>query len=222
MKLVRIAPSLALIFALVLSGGEAWAEPPAQTRALGKTYGEWSGLWWQWLTSIPATTNPVSQTGTINCSLGQKGAVVFLAGTLGGTAVRSCSVPDKAIFFPLVNFVDFNSPDFSWTVAQKRENADILMSLACNLSASVDGTPTVYNVARVRAQSPAFSLLAGPDDILGRDPGALDTEAISDGIWVMLPPLSQGTHTLVFTGALCNPPGSPFFEVDVTYNLTVY
>lgn len=221
MKLIKTAPALALVCAFTIVVGPVWAAPPAETAVLGKTYGEWSALWWQWLTSIPAATNPISKTGAVDCSLGQKGAAVFLAGTLGGTAVRNCAVPKKAIFFPLVNLVDFNSPSSSWTVAEKRENADTVMSLACDLSASVDGTPTIYDVARVRAQSPTFSLLAGPDDVLGRDPGALDTETIADGIWVMLPPLSKGSHTLAFTGALCSPPGTPFFEVDVTYNLTV-
>ena len=200
------------------------AAQPARETILGKSYGEWSAQWWQWLVSIPATTNPLAQSGPVDCALGQRGPVIFLPGTLGGSpVVRSCTVPEKALFFPLVNFVAFNTPlpDPQLTVTEKRVLADSLISLACDLSASIDGIPLIHQVTLARAQSPIFSLLAGADDVLGRDPGALDTEALSDGYWIMVPPLSVGAHTLRFTGGLCYPPGTSIFQVDVTYNLTV-
>lgn len=106
-------------------------------------------------------------------------------------------------------------------MAEKREAADFSLSLACNLSAEIDGTPTVYSLVTARTQSPTFSSLAGPDDIFGRDPGALDPATVSDGYWIMLPPLSAGAHTLTVTGVLCSPPGAPFFQTDVTCNLAV-
>ena len=221
MKSLKIAPSLALALAFISLAGAAWAGPPTHTKVLGKTFGQWSAEWWQWVTSIPSATNPLVQTGVVDCSIGENGGVIFLAGTLGGTAVRTCSVPKKAIFFPLINIVNFNLPGFSSTVVEKRQVGDFVMSMACNLNTTIDGTPVIYEVARVRTQSAPFSLVAGPDDVLGRDPGAIDTETISDGIWIMLPPLSEGAHTLRFTGAVCSPPGTPTFEVDVTYNLTV-
>jgi hypothetical protein len=80
---------------------------PVNANAYGNTYGEWSARWWQWLLSIPAATNPNSDTTGANCAQEQAGPVWFLAGTFGGSAVtRSCTVPaGKALFFPILNSI---------------------------------------------------------------------------------------------------------------------
>jgi hypothetical protein len=45
---------------------------------------------------------------------------------------------------------------------------------------------------------------------------------ISEGYWVVLPPLSRGAHTLTIHGAACNAAtGDVFFEIGVTYHLTI-
>jgi hypothetical protein len=218
-----VTPVLGLL--AVLGFACAQAAPSEQANVLGKTYGEWQAEWWQWVSSIPAGENPILQSGAVNCRLGQRGAVWFLAGTFGGDpVVRSCTIPaGKAIFFPLVNTIilDLPPPDAPFTVAEKRQAADAALSLACNLSAELDGTPTVYSVVTGRTQSPPFFALAGLDDIFGRDPGTLDPAAVSDGYWIMLSPLPPGEHTLRFTGALCDPSGTPFFSTDATYTLTI-
>lgn len=219
-----IKTAIVFLLAVLITGQSVDAAPSARETVLGKSYGEWSAQWWQWLVAIPAGSNPILQSGPVNCALGQRGPVIFLPGTLGGGPIlRSCTVPEKALFFPLVNLVAINTPlpDPQLTVAEKRTFADSTISLACNLQATLNGVPLVHSLTIARAQSPTFSLLAGPDDLLGRDPGELDPESVSDGYWIMVPPLSPGAHTLQFSGALCSPPGTPFFEVDVTYSLTV-
>jgi hypothetical protein len=58
----------------------------------------------------PTTRPPLPQTAAVgpgaSCAYGQSGAVLFLANTWGGAAVRdACMVPSgKAIFFPILNF----------------------------------------------------------------------------------------------------------------------
>jgi len=206
----------------------AFAADTGQPAIFGKTYGEWSANWWQWLESqdfIPST-----EQGKVDCSAGQLGRVWFLAGSEGtGPAERKCTVPSGTLlFFPLVNAEFNNEPDETTcadgplggpcTEAEKREILDGVMSdntpgifnsRACNLDSTVDGIPTLFsNFATVRTQSPPFPFLG-------------DTETVSDGIWVMLS-LPEGKHTLHFKGALCDlDTNIPIFEVDVTYKLTV-
>jgi len=210
---------------------------PGQPQANGKTYGEWSAEWWQWVLSFPAATNPLLEQGDVDCSRGQSGPVWFLAGNVGGVSERRCTVRNKPLFFPLVNSTFFNDASLGeeFTVAEKRDVLDSLFDsfaggvlddlFACQLSATVDGEPTAFTTATARAQSPIFDYFAGPDDIFA-PPGNFDPETVSDGHWVMLPRLGKGEHTIHFTGALCavvslesNP--VPIFEVDVTYTVIV-
>jgi hypothetical protein len=69
----------------------------------------------------------------------------------------------------------------------------------------VDGIKTIFaDHPIVRTQSPTFPLQDAP-------------AAVSDGYWVMLPPLSKGEHQIRFTGAFCDlsksPTEVPFFTV---------
>ena len=74
----------------------------------------------------------------------------------------------------------------------------------------------------VRTQSPPFPLAASPDNVYNVPPGLVDNQVVADGYWVILPPLSVGAHELQFQGALCDPNTHvPFFEVQVTYHLTI-
>jgi hypothetical protein len=99
---------------------------------------------------------------------------------------------------------------------------DIFNSRACELSATLDGDPVVYNFPIVRTQSPPFRVEFIDDNIQGVDPGWVDEEVVSDGFWVMLSPLTAGEHEIHFTGGVCDlATGDPFFVVDVTYNITV-
>jgi hypothetical protein len=212
----------------------AHAGTQGDPKLFGKTYGEWSAEWWQWAMSIPAESNPLQEG---DCDQNQIGPVWYLAGNLGdvvGTEMRDCTVPrGKSIFFPLVNAIFFNAPEESFEVEQKRFILDALFnereptinSRACELSATLDGYPAVYNFPIVRTQSPPFRIEFIEDNIFEVDPpGWVDEEVVSDGFWVMLPPLTAGAHELHFTGFLCDDEGAPVLfpeVVDVTYHITV-
>lgn len=228
LKMGLIASLFALcLFTIVLP---TRAEPIGAD-AYGRSYGEWSAAWWQWLRSIPADVlapdgvspgHPLLAEGDVDCSLDQPpGPVWFLAGTGGGDATRSCVVPrQKALFFPLINTMFANAEGENLTVEEKREAINII-ALACRLDSILDGTPTVFSLPTVRTQSPPFLIETATPDIFDED-ALVDPEAVADGFWVMVPPLPVGEHVLQFTGSVCDPAtGAPFFTVDVTYNLSV-
>src|SRR5690242_6912625 len=60
---------------------------PIDSKPYGKTYGDWSTVWWQSILSIPIDKNPLKDNTGKDCSQGQSGPIWFLAGT-GGGAVK--------------------------------------------------------------------------------------------------------------------------------------
>jgi hypothetical protein len=207
---------------------------PPQSAAFGMSYGEWGAAWNRWMISFPADTNPVlDQTGE-DALLGQQGHVFFLAGTFGGTVVRTVTVPTgKALFFPLANWgltypedvpAELNAEEGETWMRQLLndtfDNLDI-SSLGCE----VDGVP-INNIKSYRAQSAAYAMdfpagcasVTGALGLSNRPGGGVPYEVgmhypnVSDGYWIMLAPLSKGTHTIhIFWGDY----------LDVTYHLTV-
>lgn len=197
----------------------------------GKTYSQWSAAWWQWVTAIPAASNPlVDQTGQ-NAALGQSGKVWFLAGNLGGVSERTITVPaNKALFFPILNTIylgfpcdDRNLPGCE--VDQALEQANDVRTLlsfitpsmdGATLSCKIDGIP-VRDLPAHRVQSSTLYSLALPEqNVFGLPPGAYHP-CVDDGYFLALAPLQAGRHTIHF--AAVNSDGS--FGLDVTYHLTV-
>lgn len=196
---------------------------PLNSHSHGMTYGEWSAAWWQWGLSIPAATNPILDTTGANCAEGQVGQVWFLAGTFGGSVIRSCTVPaGRALFFPILNSAfgaalgdcEPTNPSVPCDVSALRAAAAAVVDNPTTLEASVDGVE-LQNLIDYRVQSPVFSLTLSAANFLGLPSGTYAPE-VSDGYWLMLAPLSADTHTIHFKGVFNNG-----VEVEVTYNLTV-
>jgi hypothetical protein len=59
---------------------------PVDSKSYGKSYAEWSAIWWQWLLSIPNDTSPADDSTGKSCATNQQGPIWFLAGTFGGAA----------------------------------------------------------------------------------------------------------------------------------------
>jgi hypothetical protein len=199
-------------------------------------FGELSAIWWQWIYSIPATTNPNFTTqGVVDCGFDQSShsrsaQIWFLAGTFGGPADRTCTVPGGiALFFPLLNTESDNvggpqptSSPFTYSIQQLKQLAALTQNNPQELHARVDGVP----VPAYRAQSQVFSYtLPATDNVLqalgltvpgANWPSTTVFPAVSDGYWVMIEPLPPGKHTINFGGISNNG-----FTVDVTYHLTV-
>jgi len=226
MKKGRIVVVLVVGLMVTLMMAPAFADTIKEANAFGKTYGEWSARWWTVVYSTPKPDNPLLDATGEKCAVGQlapgNNQVWFLMGTVGGSAVRECTVPKgKALFFPLVNavYVNDESQGENANEAEKRVALAAHLDSACDLTGKLDEESIIISQSIVRTQSPAFPLIAGEENILGYAEGNVDNEAVADGYWVMLPPLSKGEHVLEFTGARCDPEHP--FNVDVKYNLTV-
>ena len=203
---------------------------PPRSHPYGRTYGEWSNAWWQWALSIPTSVNPLLDRNGADCSEGQSGPVWFLAGTLENTAgtkgfFRSCTIPaGKALFFPIANFVNTNlgCPPTTYTVKQLHDQLDGLIDTVTTLEADVDGKPIrdIKQLYRAKTDNTSFSVTLPSDNLFTSTscPIAAGTyhDLVSDGYYLMLTPLSVGSHTIHFKGET-----SSGFTTEVTYHLTV-
>jgi hypothetical protein len=225
-----------LAFALLLTGcggggGGSTAENEGVyspgSRPFGRTYGEWSAAWWQWVYLFSIADDPINDPTGEKAPLKQKGPVWFLAGTRGTTTERTVTVPSgKALFFPIVNICGWTTsepgPESEAEMKEIRPGVKDAVDHATELEVIMDGV-ALQGLRNYRSQSPPSFLFTSPAD---GPPERVGThEAFSDGYWIMLEPLSPGQHTLYFRGKFVFPGvdgGEEYvFETAVTYNLTI-
>lgn len=189
------------------------------------TYVQLSQEWWQWAYSMPKAGHPLA--GGTDCSAGQAGSVWFLGGAFEpGTFTRSCTVPaGKALFFPIVN-VAYNNLDEDppKTDAELHQLASFYGSAATDMSAEIDGV-AVTPISDYHVHSNVFSIWWPDAPVFDDTALGGETEAVTDGYYLMINPLPAGTHTVKFKGSLVFTTAVHGFDhtfaLDVTYNLTV-
>ena len=200
-----------------------------KSHPFGKSYTQWSEEHWRWIYSIPSDNHPAFQDGSIDLSLYQPpGRVWFLIGSFSPTPVasgfsatanRTATVPHgKALFFPIIDAeastAEGNGSTKAELLAAARGFLDPVSGLACE----IDGQ-SVPHLERFRFETPLFTWGPVPaNNILGL-PAGTTTKAVSAGYFLMLAPLSTGTHTIHFTGTSGVSPNA--FTLDITYHLTV-
>jgi hypothetical protein len=213
---------LGILLALVVASPMAFAQAG---QASGET-AELAADWWQWALSKPVEDNPLIGGDPDYSGEQCDGQPVtdtpyntwFLAGTLDGSEVeRTCTVPDGTqIFFPVGNVVFLiTEPGETEEEARQFVNEymdDVLADPRFKMKVTVDGKK-VKSDEIIRADSPLFTATVPKDGLL--DAGSYD--GVADGLWVTLPPLSQGEHTIHFE--ISAP--SVGFSQDNTYHLTV-
>lgn len=254
MKLVSRTTIVAVAVASLLIGRAAAAAKPGlpvsqvlppQAQLFGLSLGEWSARWWTWAYSYPWDANPIADTTGQFCALGDVGQVWFLGGYFGaGTVERICTVSQKPLFFPILNNVWVTTPfdPQLTTAAQIRPIVKPPTDAVTNLELWLNGEKVLdtEELIAYRAESPVFQTslalfcpVSDPSCLPGPYP------AMSDGYYVLLPPLAPGHYTLrirahqdsvtipeeVLT-SLGFPPGYwngfwPEVTQDVTYHLTV-
>jgi hypothetical protein len=191
----------------------------------GRTYHEWTAAWWQWIVSFAPDINPAFDTTGEYADEGQTGAVYFLAGTFGGEATRTITVPyGKYFLLPVVTSEwdttpgipnPLNLPD-PLSVHDLRRITHYQTNGATG-SCWINGV-RVANLSKYRARSPVFSMNFDPEfQEAAEYPAAYVRTAVSDGYWLILKPLPVGRHTIRFK-AQNNESG---FRLDVTYNITI-
>jgi hypothetical protein len=243
-NVVKLVGAVALVLAMAANLALGTLGPPdnpgiipIKDTVAGKTYGEWGDAWWQWAFSIPAVKNPVADTTGRYTAMGQPdGPVWFLAGTFGGAAERTVTIPaGKMLFFPIVNQVWVNLPEWGdnpWSKDQESYARDLIGALidtAADLACEIDGV-AVQHIAAYRCRTPQggeFMVhfpkgdiwgLVGNTDVNGDifQPGYYGP-SVQDGIFLMLAPLSPGQHTIHFTATT----GGGTWGLEVTYHLRV-
>ena len=219
-----------VVQATLLAGDTNPGIAPPNSNPHGAPYAQWGAAWWQWVFSLHAKVplNPLLTTGAVDCSYGQSDHVWFLVGALvPGSTTRSCYVPTGTwLFLPVLNAwadnVGVSPPD---TIKQLEESAAFYAE-ASELHASIDRVPVKNLFAYRAAYAPFGYRVPATDNMLqylgGNVPGSdwpttFIFPAASDGYWLMLEPLTPGSHTINFGGTGKN--GG--FQLDITYYITV-
>jgi hypothetical protein len=173
--------------------------------------------WWQ--SFMPLNQGP---SALDRCDVGTAD-VVFLAGTASSEpANRSCTISSrKSILVPLINVECSTIEGNGRTPAELRSCARDFADAFTNLTLVIDGV-AVPNLTRLRVGSNVFSFTMAQNNPFGTVPNPdaplpATTRSVADGYWVLIRPLSVGTHTITFGGEY--PPGD--FSTQVTYRLTV-
>lgn len=233
-----IVMAVSILLALTLAAPVAFGQPGQGSTASGAS-GKLAAAWWQWALSEPADTNPLigGYTDGPQCdgqpltdTLAQEW---FLGGSFGASAVeRTCTVPvGTQLFFPAFNIAILRDPaNPGDTEAHLFDQAHGYVDAALadpdfSMVVTVDGK-AVPTKRIVRAEAGIFS---GESPLLVSETNPSGSyEAVTDGYWVTLPPLSKGEHTIAWKVSAPNADTDPFTEgvqhfttQEITYNLTV-
>ncbi|WP_413758236.1 hypothetical protein [Streptomyces sp. MMBL 11-3] len=147
--------------------------------------------------SEPEGTNPVADEDGSECERNQPKDVWFLAGTFGTRAERTCSIPEWVpVAFPLVNLT--GNPAACASFMSTAKGSAVLDGEKVEADSSL-GEP-------ISVQGVALNPVSGTDERF---------TTIGCGLWVQLPPLKPGKHTLTIRGQAQD------FSVAVDYSLTV-
>lgn len=187
------------------------------SEVFGMTYTEWTVRWWQWLLSVPREYSPATDISGLYASQNQDVPNVwFLAGTFGGHAERTCTIPSgKAIFMPIINYecslagTPGISDEIQLEPMCKKEIDDIK-----DVSFQIDGL-LISDLSLYRVCSPLFDVHLTENNILNVSSG--NTKMITDGFWIFLKPPTIGRHSLITFGS-CQ---SGKINVGTSYNLVV-
>ena len=198
---------------------------PPTAIPFGKGYSEWSGEWWQWVFSIPASENPLLDGTGEKCVTAQRGPVWFLAGVTKITEANThhCSVPEgTALFLPISTVARANlggAPARTETELRNLAKSDI--DGVTDLLIEVDGVP-IRHLQLLRFTSPVFSFTLPQNNVLqatGNTAAVPGTNfpAVAEGFYAMLKPLPGGEHTIAIRGKIPD----VTFKLDFTYHLSI-
>jgi hypothetical protein len=187
----------------------------------GIPYFKWTESWWDWLVSIPSSSNPALDIDGKECQKGMhyEYPVFFLTGSLNGTSSRDCTIPsDVSIFFPATTSYCYNSAVDNRSENQLRACASLQKS-NMNTKVTIDGSDLntfAYDITNARVQSNLFGIEVPDDNILGIS--AQNISGIAAGDWVFLKPsvFSPGIHKISFAGNL----NETLSDVSYSLNIT--
>jgi len=169
----------------------------------GKTIDEWGAAWWQWAFVTPGvlgdTTGQFGPQGDVG------GRVFFAEGSGGGAVKLEYNAPaGKYILLPVATYIWTLFPPCADPRCATHIVDDNFVAHVKDAYATVDGARVgdmQEHVVRVSHSNPLIFLVnAGP--IINGYGGILAAE--QSGYWLMLAPLSPGTHQLAFGAKIPN------------------
>ncbi len=195
---------------------------PPNSIAYGRSYAEWSVIWWQWMFSAPVDKNPGLDTTGENIGWAQSGPVWFLAPNFGGVSERTGNIPaGKAIFLDLIAWESSQLEGYGSTLEELSAFSKMIIDGVENFSCEIDGVP-VRDIQQYRTQSPGLWGITLPDNnvfqLFGIDaPAGYYYPAFADGYYLMIAPLPVGSHVLHWTGDI------PMIghSQDITFHLNI-
>jgi hypothetical protein len=150
--------------------------------------------------------NPVDDVTGGDCAINQPSDVWFLAGTTGGNAERTCTIPaGRNIYAPMINQI--------CKVRTTDSSAEAIRSCTATVdsaTASLDGRQLQPHEDDSRT---AFAFTAQANSFTGFTAGR--QKAVAWGLWLGRLALESGTHTFVFSAR------SGTFTTSTTYHLVV-
>ncbi len=191
----------------------------------GKSYAEWTVLWWQEMLKTNCTTNPWLNPDKV--LFYETGPVYFLAGIAQNGGSVNVTIPqDKALLFPLVNYInDYPCPDPNFEPAAGQTLTDFLTQgakglegVVTNMKVTVDDTE-ISNLEAYFFVTDLFYFTGDPALASCFD-GCItgsSQPAVGSGFYVMVKPLSKGSHTIHYHMSV---PVWPAVQ-DGTFNVTV-
>jgi hypothetical protein len=218
---------LSMVPVLAKSKADPEVSPP-QSRPHGKSYAEWTVLWWQWLMGHPFVPgHPSFPDPTYDISANQTGRVWFLAAALG-TSERSGVVPAGTWLFvsgPSVESSSIEVGDFHGdTEDEQRAIANFFADHIVDPFCTVDGV-AVQNIEDHRIDSPQFTFTAADPWIFGPGGEGQTGTSVGDGYFFMIRPLSKGEHTIHVGGTFLFTLEDDGFDLelpaDATFHVTV-
>ncbi|GGA80137.1 hypothetical protein GCM10011521_17980 [Arenimonas soli] len=167
---------------------------PAGAKPGGRGYPELAEAWWRWAFRKPDGMRPSQDPNGAHCHDGQPGDVWFLAGTSGtGPVERTCRVPEgRPLFLPVIAALEYSVPGRRRDCAALRTAAEAVADRMVVHRVELDGQPLEPVRSAPRDCFDAFA----DAQYDGLRPG-IYAPAFTDGMWLLLPPLTPGRHRLV-------------------------
>lgn len=185
-------------------------------RPYGKTWSEWSQLWWRWIISIPKDRSPGLGHDDLESNQFQyDDNITFLAGSfdLGNFIRHDVTVPfGKALFFPLINSINSFAEDPTMKTEEdlirwSRQDIENIRKKELIINGEPISEQLVY--------SEPFNIEYPPNNVFKVKPGL--TTAISCGYWAFLRPLARGDYKIQTSGSCI----AGTVKVDVDYHIRV-
>ena len=211
----------------------------------GRSLTEWMKEFWHWSKSFPEAEQPFKDRDGSRCSQKQAGPVWFLVGSDNGKSViRNCEVPSgKYILIPVLISLaedESNQPkqcprmknilenlangvrDVPATEAKREKIPDFAISLISMMEGklTLQKDPINYTDIAVEVDSlkvPRHFLKYQVTDCFTLNKRGENIQAVGDGYWLILKPLTPGKHTIRFGGMTLR----DGFSQNVQYNLNV-